>query len=93
MDPHRLWQCPELQTGEGCRKLPSRLDLFWIFPEICSLGLLWRSSTTWQPCPGAGCSVAEGAASPVLLERGWFAEATAHSPGQGLTELPQASWL
>lgn len=40
MDPHRLWQCPELQTGEGCRKLPSRLDLFWIFPDICSQPVL-----------------------------------------------------
>lgn len=73
MDPHRLWQCPELQTGEGCRKLPFRLVLFWIFPGICSQPELEISTgaaleITHNPAtlPCAALSLAEGVPSPAL---------------------------
>lgn len=57
MNLKKLRQCPELQTEEGCRRLPFRLALFWIFPGICSQPSLEISAgdalevalATWRP--------------------------------------------
>lgn len=74
MNLNTLRQCPELQTDEGCRRSPSRLVLFCIFPSTCSRppleiragGALEIALAAWRP---QVCQFPCGCACRSLLSR------------------------